>query len=221
MRFRRDLLHVDHYHRNKVSGPTVSTERMFLRLMIRADRKEYVRMHSARWELLQPWSPRVPAGISFDELFHRQLPPRETRIGRMSGFRFVAILADGRMAGVFTLSEVVRGVFQNAYAGWRVDPGLWGQGLATEGVQALLDIAFAPAPDGLGLHRVQANIMPHNVRSLRVAEKVGFRREGYADWYLEIDGRWQDHVTFALVSDEHKFRYITPRAVEKRSLLAD
>jgi ribosomal-protein-alanine N-acetyltransferase len=77
-----------------------------------------------------------------------------------------------------------------------------GRGLATEGVRALLDVAFA-APPGLALHRVQANVIPDNVRSLRVAEKAGFRREGYAPRYLKIAGEWRDHVMFAILADEH------------------
>ncbi len=77
-----------------------------------------------------------------------------------------------------------------------------GEGLATEGVRALVSIAFAPEPDGLGLHRVQANIMPGNGASLRVAEKVGFRREGVARRYLRIAGEWEDHAMFALTVEE-------------------
>ena len=69
----------------------------------------------------------------------------------------------------------------------------------TEGIQAVLDFAFGPA----GLHRVQAAIMPRNPRSLRVIEKLGFRREGYAERYLQIAGKWEDHVVFARTREEH------------------
>ena len=82
------------------------------------------------------------------------------------------------------------------------------QGLATEGVIAMLDLAFAPEPAGLGLHRVQANIIPHNAPSLRVAEKAGFRREGLALAYLNIAGEWRDHLMFAKLADEHTLRFL-------------
>ena len=77
-----------------------------------------------------------------------------------------------------------------------------GRGLATEGVRALLDIAFSPEPEGLGLHRVQANVMPSNAASLRVVEKVGLRQEGAAERYLRIAGRWEDHLMFAVTTEE-------------------
>ncbi len=52
------------------------------------------------------------------------------------------------------------------------------------------------------LHRVQAAIMPHNVASIRVVEKNGFRPEGLAERYLEIDGRWEDHLIYALTRED-------------------
>jgi len=91
----------------------------------------------------------------------------------------------------------------SANAGWSVNAAFAGQGVMTEVVTALLDVAFAPRPHGLGLHRVAAGIMPENARSLRVAEKCGFRREGYAVELVNIAGAWRDHVCFAKLAREH------------------
>jgi len=68
----------------------------------------------------------------------------------------------------------------------------------TEAVGLALDDGFG----GLRLHRVQAATLPHNHGSIRVLLKNGFRREGLAERYLLIDGRWQDHLLFALTSEE-------------------
>ena len=46
----------------------------------------------------------------------------------------------------------------------------------------------------LGLHRIEANIMPCNLPSLGVAEKCGFVREGLSRKYLKINGVWEDHI---------------------------
>jgi ribosomal-protein-alanine N-acetyltransferase len=54
----------------------------------------------------------------------------------------------------------------------------------------------------VGLHRVQAAVMPHNLPSLRVLDKVGYRREGVAKRYLSIAGAWEDHVLFAMTAEE-------------------
>ena len=61
-------------------------------------------------------------------------------------------------------------------------------------------VAFAFGP--LGLHRVQAAVMPNNPASLRVLDKAGFRREGLAERYLQIAGVWADHVLFATTVEE-------------------
>jgi len=58
--------------------------------------------------------------------------------------------------------------------------------------------AFRP----LKLHRVEANIQPENVASIRLVERLGFRREGFSPRYLKIGGRWRDHVRYALLAEE-------------------
>jgi ribosomal-protein-alanine N-acetyltransferase len=71
-----------------------------------------------------------------------------------------------------------------------------------------MDFAFGPAE----LHRLQAAIMPRNAASLRVIEKLEFRREGYAERYLQIAGRWEDHILFAKTSEEHVGAELPDRA---------
>ena len=56
--------------------------------------------------------------------------------------------------------------------------------------------------DSLHLNRVEAACLPNNTASIRLLEKVGFAREGYARRYLCIDGRWQDHLLYGLVRDD-------------------
>jgi ribosomal-protein-alanine N-acetyltransferase len=55
--------------------------------------------------------------------------------------------------------------------------------------------------DQLGLHRLHAAFLPHNIASRRVLEKNGFSEEGYASNYLQIDGKWADHVLFGLTRE--------------------
>ena len=81
--------------------------------------------------------------------------------------------------------------------GYKLDAALCGQGYMTEAVQKLSEIAFKE----LGLHRIEANIMPRNAASLRVAEKAGFYREGLALKYLNINGVWEDHIHMVRRSD--------------------
>ena len=118
-------------------------------------------------------------------------------------YRFVALLDDERIAGFFSLFQIVRGAFENGVAAWTISADVASRGLATEAVNALLDIAFRDGPLGLSLHRMGASVIPTNIASIRVAEKCGFRREGLALKYLRIAGEWQDHFLYGKLREEH------------------
>jgi ribosomal-protein-alanine N-acetyltransferase len=161
-----------------------------------------VRRRCRDW--LVPWEPR-PAGAppapedaaSFG--VRCGMRERERQLG--TGFGF-GIFVDGRFAGEVTLSSVQRGPFQQAFIGYWVDQALAGQGLVPEAVVLVLRFAF----ETLGLHRVEIAIVPRNHASRRVVEKLGIRSEGVAIGYLEIDGRWEDHVRYAITSEEWSVR---------------
>ena len=189
---------------------SIQTDLVLLRTLRSGDRAEFVRMHGISREHFGPWMPTYPPGESLGDIFHKGLINDEKGAREKTGIRLAAILPDGRMAGIFALSQIFRGAFQNAHAAWRVSADQLRQGIATSGVIALLDLAFTPEPEGLGLHRVQANGMPSNRASVRVAEKAGFRLEGEAKDYLKIDGRWQDHLMFAKLAEEHRGRLDSP-----------
>jgi [ribosomal protein S5]-alanine N-acetyltransferase len=103
------------------------------------------------------------------------------------------VFVDAELVGRIALNQIFRGVFQNAYLGYSIGERWNGRGLATEAVGVAVEFALGD----LGLHRVQAAVMPRNAGSIRVLEKNGFREEGYAVGYLCINGVWEDHRIFA------------------------
>jgi [ribosomal protein S5]-alanine N-acetyltransferase len=103
---------------------------------------------------------------------------------------------DGAVIGRITLNNVVRGAFQSCSVGYFVRSAANGRGHASAAVREMLRLAF----DELGLHRVEAGTLVHNVRSQRVLERNGFVRFGLAPRYLRIQGRWQDHVLFQVLN---------------------
>jgi ribosomal-protein-alanine N-acetyltransferase len=117
------------------------------------------------------------------------------------GYSFVVTLRveDEPIIGRLSLTHVARGAWQNAHLGYWIDQGHQGKGLMTEAVQGAVDWAFST----LRLHRVQAAVMPRNPASLRVLDKAGFRREGISPRFLQIAGRWEDHVIFARTLEDH------------------
>jgi ribosomal-protein-alanine N-acetyltransferase len=180
------------------------TERMHLRELRASDEAEFLRYHDVSRAHLAAWIPAAEP----EELFRRALATTsyEGPSGR-THLRLVGETPDERIAGLFSLGEIVRGFFRCAYASWEVGEEYKNRGYGTEGVRGLLDIAFSEEK-GLGLHRVQANIIPSNVASTRLAEKVGFRREGLAERYRLIAGEWRDHAMYAKTVEEHEARYL-------------
>ena len=175
--------------------------RLRLRTLEPTDEDEFARVVLSSREAWAPWLPAAHGALTMAERFRREVDRAERGIVAGTHLRLAAFL-DAELVGFFALNEVVRGVFDCAYASWQVAAGRMGEGIGTDGVRGLLAIAFDDEPDGMGLHRVQANIMPRNAPSLRVAEKIGFRREGLAERYLRIAGTWEDHVMLALTREE-------------------
>jgi ribosomal-protein-alanine N-acetyltransferase len=107
-----------------------------------------------------------------------------------------------QFSGEINISSIQRGPFQNCYVGYWIDHRKAGQGYTPEALVVLLQFAF----ETLKLHRVQVAIIPRNHSSRRVAEKLELRNEGVAEKYLEINGEWEDHIRFAITSEEWKER---------------
>ena len=110
----------------------------------------------------------------------------------------VILGAAGEVAGRITLNHIVRGPFQSGSVGYWVDAAHRGQGLATAAVAEVGRIAFTE----LGLHRLEAGTLLHNVASQRVLRRNGFVPFGVAPDYLHIGGRWQDHVLFQVIAPD-------------------
>lgn len=116
---------------------------------------------------------------------------------RGHGLPFV-IMVDGEFAGQLTVGNVVRGSLCSAWVGYWVASDRAGGGVATAAVALAVDHCFAEA----GLHRLEATVRPENERSIRVLTKVGFRREGLFQRYLEVAGAWRDHLCFAVTAED-------------------
>ncbi|MFN0010723.1 MAG: GNAT family N-acetyltransferase [Phycisphaerales bacterium] len=187
--------------------PLIQTARLTLRPIAAGDRAEFLRVHLTSWAThLGPWSPLPPVQADgtpdFEAMFAQALVRSADGFASGTACRLLAFDAAGALVGGFNLNNIIRGIFQNADAGWWVAADQTRKGYATEGVAALVRHALALPPAGLGLHRVQCGIIPRNAASLAVAARVGLRREGLAERYLKINGVWEDHVIFAITAED-------------------
>jgi len=150
-------------------------------------------------EFLQPLEPWRPDG--FLTLAAQRADIEWAVRQRQAGLSFPFGIFEretGVLVGRLTLANVVRAAWQNCTIGYFVDQSRNGRGYATEAVGLVSGFAFGEA----GLHRVQAAVMPRNAASIRVVEKNGYRFEGLARRYLQINGVWEDHNIYALTAEE-------------------
>ncbi|HPJ01666.1 MAG TPA: GNAT family N-acetyltransferase [Candidatus Limiplasma sp.] len=136
------------------------------------------------------------------EFQEAQLQRDMEAILQKTGVRFYIFLKTDpdTIIGSISLSNIVWGSFLSCFLGYRLDEQLQGKGLMTQALNAVIRFGF----ETLGLHRIEANIMPRNLASRRVLEKCGFREEGISRKYLKINGVWEDHVHMVLLNDNDK-----------------
>jgi ribosomal-protein-alanine N-acetyltransferase len=163
-----------------------------------------VRVRCRDW--LEQWEPRPEVGssdpVADREAFRARCGAWERQRHFDAAYGFGLFLSDGRFAGEVSLGSVQRGPFQMGYIGYWVDEALAGHGYVPEGVVLLMRYAF----EVLDLHRLEAAIVPRNTASRRVAEKLGMRDEGTAVRFLQIQGVYEDHVRYAITTEEWRAR---------------
>jgi len=177
-----------------------------LRPLVLADFADWREVRHASRDWLVQWEPRPPPGQPDDTeskpAFNARCGAREREWQLGSGYGF-GIFVNGRLAGEINLSGVQRGPFQNAYIGYWISEAQAGNGYVPEALVAVCRFAF----EDLALHRVQVAIIPRNRASRRVVDKLQLRDEGVAERYLAINGRWEDHIRYALTAEEWAERH--------------
>lgn len=184
---------------------TLLGRRVLLRPLSVSDFPAWTEVRTRNGDWLLAWEPRRLPGqpdVTTDrDAFSVRCSARERERQLGTGYGF-GIFVEGRFAGEINLSAIQRGPFQSAYIGYWIDEAEAGHGYTPEALVVLCRFAF----DDLRLHRVQIAIIPRNAASRRVVEKVKIREEGIAERYLEINGVWEDHVRYAITSEEWQER---------------
>jgi [ribosomal protein S5]-alanine N-acetyltransferase len=155
-----------------------------------ADATEFIEAVRASRALHRPWIDPPDTPVRFAAYLQRIA--REDHAGYLIRHR-----ACGGLVGQVNINTIVRGAFQSGSLGYAAFASHAGRGLMTQGLQGVLALAFGE----LGLHRVEANIQPANVRSLELVRRLGFEREGLSPRYLLVAGDWRDHERWALLAE--------------------
>jgi ribosomal-protein-alanine N-acetyltransferase len=173
--------------------------RVELRSPTPADRGEFLAAMRASRKFHRPWLQSPTTDEAYDRLLARVEDDRHDPL-------LVCRRDDGAIVGYYNISEIVRGFFQSAFLGYGAVALYAGHGYMSEGLQLVLARAFRD----LRLHRLEANIQPGNAESIALVQRGGFVREGFAERYLKIGGRWRDHEHWAIRSEQWRERSRRP-----------
>ena len=177
--------------RSKRQKSLATGSTVYIRLPERADSDEFIDLNRASIRFYRGLASPILTPHRFAEFLAR------CRSDDFEGFLVCENDGDA-IVGSINLSQIFRGTFQSAYVGYQVGAPFARLGYMTEALQLVLRYAF----DTMKLHRIEANIQPHNVASIALVKRVGFSKEGHSRRYLKICGRWRDHERWAIVAED-------------------
>lgn len=179
--------------------PVIRGQSVYLRYPRVSDYLSWSRLRLESREFLTPWEPLWASDELTKGAFRRRIKRYQKEIRQDTAYAFFVFRsADNTLMGGCTLSNVRRGVTQCCAMGYWIGERFARQGYMFDAVRALIPFIFST----LGLHRIEAACLPSNDASKNLLAKAGFRQEGIARRYLQINGEWRDHLQFALLEDE-------------------
>ncbi len=168
-----------------------------IRFLEDADAESLLDLHLRNGEFFQRYSPTFDNDFYTLDAKRRYLSKSLKEREEDKKYSFgVYLNGNWELVGAVSLYHIVRGSLQRCFIGYSLDKQHNGRGYATEAVSLAVEFAFTE----LHLHRVDAGVMLSNIASMRVLEKAGFHREGIEQKGVKINGRWEDHQIFAIIS---------------------
>jgi ribosomal-protein-alanine N-acetyltransferase len=181
----------------------LETERLVMRLPEHSDFRSWTGLRELSASFLIPWEPTW----SHDHLTRRNFTARvhwaaRTYTQGMGLPLFLVRKADNQLLGAITLDNIRRGPAQAGTVGYWMGQPFARHGYMREAITTLVRHAFTE----MDLSRIEAACLPENAASRAVLEKAGFKYEGVAQSYLQINGRWRNHVLYSNLRGDRRGR---------------
>lgn len=175
------------------------TDRLMLKILDKSCAQIVLDYFLRNKTFLEEWEAQGPKDFYTVHYHEKRLEEDLINISTGKGLRFWIFkkTEPDKTIGTISFNNIVRGAFLSCHLGYKLDEAELNKGYITEAIKKGIDIVF----NEISLHRIEANIMPKNKRSLRVVEKLGFYNEGLAYKYLKINGKWEDHIHMVLLNE--------------------
>ena len=181
----------------------IETERLTLRPPIHADFRAWTALRRASNDYLRPWEPSWAEDHLTRKAFTNRVYWAQRSVSSGNAMPlFMIRRSDQNLIGAITLDNIRRGPAQSGTLGYWTGEPFARQGYMREAIEATVHQAFTR----LDLSRIEAACLPENQASRGLLEKSGFKYEGVAQSYLQIDGRWRTHVLYAALRKDRRGR---------------
>ncbi|MCC7322094.1 MAG: GNAT family N-acetyltransferase [Rubellimicrobium sp.] len=181
----------------------IGTERLELRPPVHGDWRPWAELRESSAPFLQPWEPVWADDHLSRRAFSNRVYWAQRSIAAGTALPLFLIRGgDGALLGAITLDNIRRGPAQAGTAGYWIGAPFARQGYMREALNAVVHHAF----HALDLSRIEAGCLPENAPSRRLLEGSGFKYEGVAQSYLQIGGRWRNHVLYANLRPDRRGR---------------
>jgi len=172
----------------------IETERMTLRPPMHSDFRAWSALRATSEDFLKPWEPTWARDHLSRKSFTNRVYWAQRSIANLTAIPlFLTSRDDDTLLGAITLDNIRRGPAQAGTTGYWIGGPHARQGYMREAIEGLVHYAF----DTLDLSRIEAGCLPENTPSRRLLEQCGYKYEGVAQSYLQINGRWRNHVLYA------------------------
>jgi len=177
----------------------LETTRLILRTIEPSDAEKYLQYLIRNKKFLEEWEPKREESDYSIEKIESQINDENKRSLDKKSYLFLILNKKSEeIIGTIKISNIILGPFLSCYLGYKLSDAYINNGYMTEAVLAIKDYCF----NDLGLHRIEANVMPRNVRSQKVLLKSGFVCEGISKKYLKINGVWEDHEHYVVLNED-------------------
>lgn len=181
----------------------IDTERMVLRPPMHIDFRPWSDLRRESAEFLQPWEPSWSADHLTRKGFVNRVYWANRSIAQGTAVPlFLIHREENKVIGAITLDNIRRGPSQAGTIGYWIGESQARQGYMQEALTALVHYAF----EVLDLSRLESACLPENAASRALLEKCGYKYEGVAQSYLQINGRWRNHVLYANLRSDRRGR---------------
>ena len=181
----------------------IHTLRCYLRLPQVGDFESWVKLRKNSEDFLSQWEPSRERNFYSLSLFKSRVKWAKQKFKEKKVIHaFIFKEEDGSLIGAITIDDIKRGAAQSASVGYWLGEPFVKNGYMFEVVKALTFYTFK----NFELSRLVAATLPENQASRRLLEKLGFKYEGVAQSYLQISGRWRNHVLYSLLREDRRGR---------------